>query len=98
MKQPKHPPMAYVEWVDSANVNDGWQDREDVLEQATTLVEPIVAAGFLIADDKRGIILSLFWNEHADHVGPTVVIPRSAVRLVRMVRPGRGFTHESESA
>jgi len=57
-----------------------------------------VAAGFLIADDKRGIILSLFWNEHADHVGPTVVIPRSAVRLVRMVRPGRGFTHESESA
>jgi hypothetical protein len=26
MKQPKHPPVAYVEWVDSANVNNGWEN------------------------------------------------------------------------
>lgn len=97
MGKPKHPPIAYVEWVDSANINDGWQDREDALHKATELVEPIVAAGFLLADDKRGIILSLFYNEHADHVGPTIVIPRSAIRLVRHVRSGRGFIHEPTS-
>ena len=95
VKGPKHPPVAYVEWVDAALVSSRWQDREEVLREAAPMAEPIAAAGLLLADEERGIILSLLYNDHNDDVGHVVHIPRVAITKFRILLKGRGFTLES---
>jgi hypothetical protein len=92
---PKHPPVAYVEWVDTATISAHWQDREEALGEADAFLAPIAAAGFLLADEKRGIILSLLYNDHNDDAGHIVVIPRSAVRKLVVTRPGKGFSRDA---
>jgi hypothetical protein len=92
---PKHPPVAYVEWVDTASVSAIWQDREEALKQADAFLAPIAAAGFLLADEERGVILALLYNDHNDDAGHVVVIPRSAIRKLVQVRPGHGFTRDA---
>jgi hypothetical protein len=94
MNSPKHPPVAYVEWVDTATISAHWQDREEALKQADGFLAPITAAGFLLADEECGIILSLLYNDHNDDAGHVVVIPRLAVRKLVVTRPGKGFKRE----
>jgi hypothetical protein len=92
---PKHPPVVYVEWADTASISADWQDREEALGQADAFLVPCTAAGFLLADEERGIILSLLYNAQHDDVGHVVVIPRSAVRKLVITRPGKGFQRDA---
>jgi hypothetical protein len=97
MTMPIHPPVVYVEWTDTASVAHLWTDREEALKTAATLMTPIAAAGLLLADEERGIILTLLYSGHNDDVGHVVVIPRSAITLMRVVLKGRGFKRDDEA-
>jgi hypothetical protein len=89
--RPTHPPVAYVEWVDTATVSAVWQDREAALKEAGPYLESICAAGFLLADDPRGVIICTLYNHHNDDAGHIVAIPRSAIRKVQITLKGKGF-------
>jgi hypothetical protein len=94
---PKHPPVAYIEWVDTATVSAVWQDREAALKEAGPYLSPICAAGFLLADDPRGVILCTLYNNHNDDAGHIVAIPRSAIRKQRVLLKGAGFVLDTEA-
>lgn len=90
-----HPPVVYVEWTDTASVAHLWTDREGALETAASLMTPIAAAGLLLADEERGVIITLLYSGHNDEVGHVVVIPRTAITLMQVVKQGRGFKRDS---
>lgn len=94
----KHPPVVYIEWVDTASAANSWADRETVLAAAPRYIEPICAAGFLLADEDRGVILALLYNDHNDDVGQAIIIPRDNVRRIVQLRAGRGFKREPSPA
>lgn len=97
MSKPIHPPVAYVEWLDTASISSDWQDREEALREAGPRLEPCVAAGLLLADEERGVILALLYTTQNDHVGHVVVIPRSAILKMRVVLKGRGFKRDEDA-
>ena len=90
----KHPPVVLIEWKDTATAAAGWTDREEILKDAPRYLEPIAAAGFLLADEERGVIVSLLYNDHNDDVGHVVIIPRANVVQITQLRAGKGFRKE----
>lgn len=95
---PKHPPVVLIEWTDTATAASSWTDREEVLADAPKFLEPIAAAGFLLADEQRGLVVALLYNDHNDDVGHVVIIPRDNVVKITQLRAGRGFKREAPSA
>jgi hypothetical protein len=92
----KHPPVVLIEWMDTATAASSWTDREEVLKDAPQYLEPISVAGFLLADEERGVIVSLLYNHHADEVGHVVIIPRANVLKMTQLRAGKGFKLEAD--
>lgn len=68
--------------------------REDVL--VTAIAKSAHAlAGFLLADEERGVIVLLLYNDHNDDVGHVVIIPRPNVVKITQLRPGKGFRRDA---
>jgi Tat protein secretion system quality control protein TatD with DNase activity len=89
-KRPKHPPIVYVEWTDSAHVATRWIDRKQVIKEARQdAVQLLVTAGFLLEDAKTHLTIALDVNPHLDDVAQVGVIPRSAIVLMEIIRPAR---------
>ena len=81
--------------MDAATVSGKtWEARAQALQNAADLYRPVVTAGFLIADDERGVVVTLMYNDLADDVGHAVMIPRGMVLRVTQLRPGRGFKRD----
>lgn len=82
--------MVYVEWVDAANVGSGWTDRQKAIEEAKGYLEPITLAGFLIDETPEYIVVAVGYNDHADDVVETMIVPRRAVQHMEIVKRGSG--------
>lgn len=83
--------LVIVEWVDAASVTDRWQDRRAAIKNGLYYSsDPILACGFLIAERKNVIVLSLTYNAHNDDVGHVMAIPRAAVRSITVLRGVKG--------
>lgn len=79
-------PMVYVQWIDSTSVTNGWRDRKEAIQDALhQSTDPIVSCGFLIAERKKSVVLSLSYDHHNDNANHVMGIPRSAiVSIVRL--------------
>jgi hypothetical protein len=78
-----HPPIAYVEWLDSAVVVSGWEDREESLKRVDEMSrESIVSAGFLVANEPDHILVCAGLNTYRDDIAQCLSIPRTAIRKV----------------
>jgi hypothetical protein len=92
-RRPKtpHPPIVFVEWHDSAVLSSGWKNREEILNDgATDWPELLVAAGFLLEQTKRYIVLAVAMNTVPDDACCVMQIPRSDIVSMRTVLPDRG--------
>ncbi len=54
--------LVFVEWCDAVTYNDGWIDKESVLEWALNDDWVIKQSGFLIEENKKYIILASKYN------------------------------------
>lgn len=95
MARPEHPPIVYVEWVDAALLTAKWEQRDELLAEASRTATPITAAGFLLADDPRGIIVCSLYNWHNDDASGAMLIPRAQITKLVVLRAARGFVHEA---
>lgn len=95
MKRPSHPPVVYIEWRDAAQLNGGWQDREEVIADAVKYSGSICAAGFLLQDGPDYLVLSAAYNGHNDDAAHGFLIPRSEVTRMVQLRPAVGMEKET---
>ena len=58
MTKVTHPPVVYVAWMDAAQLNGGWEDREQVVKAAERYYRPICASGFLLQDGPKYVVLA----------------------------------------
>ena len=86
-----HPPVVFVEWRDSRPVTSAWQDGTKAVDEAAEYHdEMIVSAGLLLEAGKKYIVLSLGLAPN-DDVMHTLLIPRSEVVTLRMLKKPRGM-------
>lgn len=72
-------PIVEVEWSDSTG-RDGWHSPEEAVENLDKM--QCLAAGYLVADDERGIVLALGHGALDQHLS-SMAIPRHAIVSVR---------------
>lgn len=93
MARPNHPPIVFIEWRDAATATSNWMDRSEAVTDAIRYTtEPIVAAGFLLAEHKDSVVIGLVLNHHNDDAGHVMAIPRGMVTRMTVLRPARGWT------
>lgn len=79
-KKKEHAPLVLIQWVDAALVTARWQDRAEAIADGVKYAgDPILACGFLIAERKDVIVLSLTYNHHNDDVSNVMAIPTKAI-------------------
>lgn len=87
MKRAARPPVVIVEWHDSQTVSAKWMDRSDAIHDAGVVYDDvIVSAGLLIQKTKRYIVLALGRSSDPDDVLHSMVIPRSEIRWMKVVK------------
>jgi hypothetical protein len=92
MKAPNHPPVVYVEWMDSHGASQGWTELDEAVEFGMNAISgPIASAGFLIAENEAGIVVASGFNPHANDVVGAMAIPRSAIARFIRLRAARGM-------
>jgi len=72
-----------VEWLDSTILELGWYAIPDALAKRTVTIRTSV--GFVLADDKKGIVLA--GSIHGNQAAGIVVIPRRAIVYVKPWAP-----------
>lgn len=87
MKKPEKEPLLLVTWTDAGTVSHGdWMSREDVLEHARPEQFTNRTVGWLIHEDKTGIVLA---SQIADGERPeydlVMRIPKSLIRTRRVL-------------
>lgn len=79
-------PIAYVEWVDSTTMGDGWAEPDaEAIERA--LVDPCFSAGFLISQTAAGVVLAVGVNAAQEDVVGAMAIPASSIRRLVLLDP-----------
>ena len=71
-----------VAWADSV-ATSRWTEITEVMKQRG--LTRIVSVGFVLADDKRGLVLAS--SLHGNEAAGVAHIPRSAILAVRTVAP-----------
>jgi hypothetical protein len=90
--RPNHPPIVYIEWRDAASAAGSWTDRETAVKDALHYsTDPIVGAGFLLAEAKDTVVVGLILNHHNDDAGHVMAIPRGMVTRMTVLRKARGW-------
>jgi hypothetical protein len=82
MTPKKHHWRMEVEWEDSSILREGWQEIGAVLERRDAV--RCLSAGFVLADDKRGIVLAS--SVHGSEVAGVTMIPRRSIVKRRRLR------------
>lgn len=82
MTRPKTLYTAAVEWVDSTG-RDGWHEPQEAIDMLDQV--GCHAVGQVIADDERGIVLTLSVGD-AGIVLDSMAIPRAAIRSIKRLK------------
>lgn len=72
--------VVHLTWVDSETIQ-GWS----ALDEVDTKLREIHAVGFLIHQDKERFVLSIGYDQVNDHANPILVIPKAAVKKVKVL-------------
>ncbi|HEY8836728.1 MAG TPA: hypothetical protein VIO16_03420 [Dehalococcoidia bacterium] len=72
-----------VRWSDAAHANGTWRKIKE-LRRSRRKNEPIVSAGIVLSDDKRGMMLAS--SAHDGSASGVIIIPRGVIRKVRRLR------------
>jgi hypothetical protein len=86
-KDPAHPAVVYIEWLDAGNYAPGWQDEDDVPAILQRMERPLTASGFLISSTRKGVLLGLAYNSGNGDISGLFYVPRpNVVRMVTLRR------------
>jgi len=73
-----------VTWYDAAHLTGAWDDLETVLSKEGRSLIRVRSVGYVIADDKRVLILA--GSVHGKRVGAVTLIPHSSIVKRRRLR------------
>ena len=72
-------PLVEVEWVDACS-KAGWRPRKEYIEQA---IVPCRTAGYLVASNRKQVVVVQSLSDTSGHVTDGIVIPRVSVKKIR---------------
>ena len=82
--------VAYVEWNDAGIAATSWDQREDVLKEAETIVSGLIrSAGFLLEQTPERVVLAVSVNPNNDDVNLVMATPRVCIRRMVVWEPPR---------
>lgn len=84
-----HPPVVYIEWQDAAHLAAGWRDQEEMRKAAEEAWSQCTAAGFLVEETDRFVILAGGWNSSTGEGSGVSMIPRSEISKMVTLRKAR---------
>jgi hypothetical protein len=73
-----------VTWYDAASLTSAWDDLDAVLSKEGRSLVRIRSVGYVLADDKRVLILA--GSVHGKRVGSVTIIPRKSVLKRKRLR------------
>lgn len=79
-------PIVEVVWEDCLLMTGGWEPHADVMAQRKRIRQRSV--GYVLADDKRGVMLAASLSQGGNVFGAHV-IPRSQIISTRPVKQGK---------
>lgn len=79
------PGIVEIEWVDATH-HSGWEYVEERREQLAKCASRYLSVGYLLESTRDHIAVSLSLAVDHDKVAETMVIPRSAVKKLTVIR------------
>jgi hypothetical protein len=74
-----------VTWDDAGHLTNAWDDLDAVLSKEGRSLVRVRSVGYVIADDKRVLILA--GSVHGKRVGAVTIIPRKSIVKRKRLRP-----------
>lgn len=84
----KNKSLIYVEWEDAITMKDGWYAKEDVREWGKSEDWIIKQAGYLVAEDKKYILLATKFNPQEygdDKYSEITKIPKGWIKKKKVI-------------
>jgi|TARA_R110002020_G_scaffold194964_1_gene395884 hypothetical protein len=68
-----------VDWLDAMSDDNTWQDLKELKKQT---LKSVYSVGWILAEDKKNIILISSFDEDAQSGGGGTVIPKSCIKNI----------------